>query len=396
MNNIKDYFPIYENNKNLIYFDNGATTQKPKVLIDSIVEYYSNYNSNIGRGVYKLAQASEDIYNNSKKNIHDFFNSSNYQLVFTSGSTESINIAAHIVSQNIHNKKTIILPFFEHHANILVWQELALKNNLNIYWVKEESEILNPENISQEILQDTFLIAFTHVSNVTGEIIPIQKWLSLSKSIGAISLVDGSQAVCSLELNINKLEPDFYCFSAHKMYGPMGLGILFINSKYINSKPLKLGGGIIQDVTFSGYELLENENIFEAGTPNVANAYAFSKTITWLKEQNWKNLIDYTHELNEYFVLKIKELNISPIIISKELAKTHITSFNLENIHPHDVGTYLAKKNIAIRVGKHCAHPLHEQLNINSSVRVSFGIYNNKEEIDFFIQQLKKCKLFFE
>ncbi len=396
MNNIKDYFPIYENNKNLIYFDNGATTQKPKILINSLVEYYSNYNSNIGRGVYKLAQASEDIYNNSKKNIHDFFNSSHYQLVFTSGSTESINIAAHVVSQNIHNKKTIILPFFEHHANILVWQELALKNNLNIYWVKEESEILNPENISQEILQDTFLIAFTHVSNVTGEIIPIQKWLSLSKSIGAISLVDGSQAVCSLELNINKLEPDFYCFSAHKMYGPMGLGILFINSKYINSKPLKLGGGIIQDVTFSGYELLENENTFEAGTPNVANAYAFSKTINWLKEQNWKNLIDYTHELNEYFVLKIKELNISPITISKELSKTHITSFNLENIHPHDVGTYLAQKNIAIRVGKHCAHPLHEQLNINSSIRVSFGIYNNKEEIDFFIQQLKKCKLFFE
>ncbi len=396
MNNIKDYFPIYENNKNLIYFDNAATTQKPRVLMDSIIEYYSKYNSNVGRGVYNLAQLSEELYKNSKKDIHEFLDSNNYELVFTSGSTESINIAAHIISQYISNKKTIILPFSEHHANILVWQELASKYNLKIYWVKNESEILNPTTISKEILEDTFLISLAHVSNVTGEIMPIEKWLSLSKEINAISLIDGSQAVCSLDLSINKLNPDFYCFSAHKMYGPMGLGVLFINQKYKQSKPLKLGGGIIQDVTFSGYELLENENTFEAGTPNVANAYAFSKTLNWLKENNWKNLIEYTHKLNEYFVQKVKEIDISPISISKELPKTHITSFNLENIHPHDVGTYLAQKNIAIRVGKHCAHPLHQHLNINSSIRVSFGIYNNKEEIDFFIEQLKKCKLFFE
>ena len=395
MNNIKNNFPIFQNHKNLIFLDNASTTQKPEILITSLNDYYFNYNSNVGRGIYKLAELSENKYQESKEFIKKFFQAENYELIITSGSTESLNVAANI-SVNFSNKKYIVIPFFEHHSNILIWQSLAKKLKLEIFWINELENFKNPKLILDNIKNDIGVIALTQVSNVTGELIPIEPWVQFAKEIGAITVIDGSQSVASLELNINELDCDFFAFSAHKLYGPMGLGGLFMKSKFLNSEPIKYGGGIIEDVTLEQFELIEGTSRFEAGTPNVANTYAFSNTLKWLKENNWTSLLKQTKDITLNLQYDLKNIGIEPLFLSKDFKKTHICSFNLENIHPHDVGTYLANKNIAVRVGKHCAYPLHKKLNLNSSIRASLGIYNNEQDIKIFINTIKETINYFK
>ncbi len=395
MSHIKENFPIFKNNKGLVFLDNAATTQKPTVLLDSLGEYYYHYNSNVGRGIYKLAELSENCYQDSKSNIKNFFKASNYELMITSGSTESLNIAAHI-STKFTKKKYIVIPFFEHHANILIWQSLAKKLNLEIFWLQNLTQFNTPINHINHIKDEIAVIALTHVSNVTGEIIPIEPWINLAKEIGAISVIDGSQSVTSLMINLNEMQCDFFAFSAHKLYGPMGLGVLFMNPKFLEAEPIKLGGGIIEDVTLSHYELTEGINRFEAGTPNVANTYAFSKVLDWLRNNDWEQLLKQSKELTNSLYLELEKINIVPIYLSRDFLKTHICSFNITNVHPHDVGTFLSNKNIAVRVGKHCAYPLHQQLNLNSSVRASIGIYNEQNDIDYFIGTLKDVQNYFK
>lgn len=395
MKTIKDEFPIFKNHQELVFLDNASTTQKPNILIDALGEYYSNYNSNVGRGIYKLAEVSENKYQDSKENIKKFFKGSKYELLVTSGSTESLNIAAHI-STSFNKKKYIVIPFFEHHANILIWQSLAKKLNLEIFWIKDLENFESPSEYLQGIKEEIAVIALTHVSNVTGELIPIKAWIDYANDINAISVIDGSQSVTSLLINLNELNCDFFAFSAHKLYGPMGLGFLFMKPKFLNSEPLKLGGGIIEDVTLDNYELTEGVNRFEAGTPNVANTYAFSKVLDWLSMNQWDALLQNSKEITKKLYLELENINIKPIVLSPNFNKTHICSFNIPNIHPHDVGTFLSNKNIAVRVGKHCAYPLHQQLNLNSSVRASIGIYNNDNDIDYFINTIKDVKKYFK
>lgn len=395
MKNIKKNFPIFENQKKLVFLDNAATTQKPSVLIDALSEYYYNYNSNVGRGIYKLAELSENHYQDSKNKIKKFFNASNYELVVTSGSTESLNIAAHI-STNVNKKKYIVIPFFEHHANILIWQSLAKKLNLEIYWIESLENFNSPKIHLDKIKHEIGVIALTHVSNVTGEIIPIQPWIDFAKEINAVSVIDGSQSVTSLLINLDNIGCDFFAFSAHKLYGPMGLGFLFMNPKFLKSEPIKLGGGIIEDVTLQNYELVAGISRFEAGTPNVANTYAFSKVLDWLTANEWGNLLVKSKELTNKLYTELENINIKPIILSDKFSKTHICSFNILGVHPHDVGTFLSNKDIAVRVGKHCAYPLHQHLNLNSSVRASIGIYNNEEDINYIIKVLKDVQNYFK
>jgi cysteine desulfurase/selenocysteine lyase len=397
MNEIKNNFPLFNSNPELVYLDTAATAQKPKAMIDSLAEYYINFNSNVGRGVYELANLSENCYNYSKKIVSEFIGCKKSNIIYTNGCTDSLNLAAHIAQQKIKNsgKKYIVLPISEHHANILIWQRIAKENKLELFWVKEEELILEPKKIDREILDNTAIVAIAHVSNVTGEVYPVEKWCSLAKEIKAISIVDGAQAVTSLKVDMKIIDCDFYAFSAHKLYGPMGLGVLYIRDKLINSEPLKLGGGIIEDVDTHYYTLLDDSSRFEAGTPNVANAHAFSKAIEFLKENNWDGLLKQTHQLGEYLSESLINIGIIPLSLSSNFKKTHISSFSIPGIHAHDVGTYLAQKNIAVRVGKHCAFPLHAHLNVSSTVRASLGIYNTKEDINNLIKALKECIEYF-
>ena len=254
---------------------------------------------------------------------------------------------------------------------------------------------MNPYNIPQDILDNTAIMSIAHVSNVTGEEYPISKWCELTKKIGAISVIDGAQSITSLKIDISKINCDFFSFSAHKLYGPMGLGVLFINDKFLHHQPMKLGGGIIEDVETTHHTFIDESSRFEAGTPNIANAYAFSKVITWLEENHWDKLLEQTHILGEYLENELKKLNLNPLEINSKFTKTHISSFVIPGVHSHDVGTFLSQKNIAVRVGKHCAYPFHKYLNVNSSIRVSIGIYNTKDDIDEFILAIKDCIIYF-
>jgi len=395
MNNIKKDFPIFTNQPNLIYLDSAATSQKPQITINALSQYYDSMNSNIGRGVYDLARISEESYIKSKKTIANFICCKSKNIVYTLGCTESLNLAAHIIKQKI-KKKYIVLPISEHHANILVWQRISKEMNKEIYWVSNPEEINNPNLIPEEILQNTCVFSLAHVTNVTGEAYPVKKWCELAKKLGAISVIDGAQSITSIKINVLDIDCDFYAFSSHKIYGPMGLGVLYIKDKMIDSQPLILGGGIIEDVTTLDYELLEDISKFESGTPNVANAFSFSKTLEYLSSNNWDNLIENTHKIGTYLEESISNIGLEPISIGKEFSKTHITSFVIPNVHAHDVGTFLSLKNIAVRVGKHCTHPLHSHLKINSSIRASIGIYNNKEDIDQLINGLKECIQYFK
>ena len=394
MNNIKEQFPIFESYPNLIYLDSAATTQKPKSMLAALEEYYLKYNSNIGRGSYDLALLSETKYIESKKIVSNFIGCSYKNIVYTSGTTESLNLAAFISKQKI-SKKYIVLPITEHHANILIWQRIAKDNHLEIYWVTKKEEINNPSLIDKEILKNSSIFSIAQVSNVTGELYPIKKWCEVAKEFGAISIIDGAQGITSSIVNLKEIDCDFYAFSAHKLYGPMGLGVLFMKDKFIDSNPLRLGGGIIEDVDLLEHEFVEDISRFEAGTPNVANAFAFGKTIEFLNTNRWNELLSYTHSLGIYLHNELLRKNIKPIYISDNFQKTHISSFSLPNIHAHDIGTFLSQKNIAVRVGKHCTYPLHNHLHVSSTVRASLAIYNTKEDVDHLIEELLECIKYF-
>lgn len=391
--NLKNEFPIFKNYPELVFVDNGATSQKPSVLVESLKEYYDFYNSNIGRGIYDLAEKSQNVYDTAKQDIAKFIGATADNLIFTSGATESMNMIAYFVEQIIPSGSKILISIYEHHSNLLVWQRLAKEKKLFLEFIKDDSILLNPDLLSNDFFKEVSVIALTHVSNVSGETFPIEQWIRLAKKHNIISVIDGAQGITSDVINLKNLNPDFYSFSAHKIYGPMGLGVTYFSKKYFHLEPYKLGGGIIEDVEEHSFELSNESNRFEAGTPNVANIYAFSKVLNFLSDLNWKNCVDYTHDLNQYFYEQLSQLNFVSII--KSQLKGNLTSFNIQGVHPHDVGTFLSTKNIAVRVGKHCAYPLHYHLHLNSSVRVSFAIYNSKKDIDYIIQMIEECYHYF-
>lgn len=393
MMNIKQFFPLLVNNPNLVFLDNGATSQKPQILIDALQEYYSNYNSNIGRGVYDLAEKSQNAYDDSKLTIAKFIGTNPNNLIFTSGATESMNMIAYFAKQLIPNNSKILISIYEHHSNLLVWQRLAQEKNLIIEFIKDDSILLDPTSVTLSYFDNVSLIALTHVSNVTGQTFPIDKWAYFCRQNKIISVIDGAQGITSHSLNLNLINPDFYSFSAHKIYGPMGLGVTYFSPQHLKLQPYKLGGGIIEDVEESGFELSEEINRFEAGTPNVANIFAFAKVLEFLEQHNWPLQKMKTHNLNKYFYEELKKLDFVSVLTNYDSG--NLTSFNIKGVHPHDIGTFLSNKNIAVRVGKHCAYPLHAHLKINSSVRVSFAIYNTKEDVDYTILMIKECYKYF-
>lgn len=394
---IKDDFPIFDNSS-LVYLDNGATTHKPNMVIDAISYYYKNINSNIGRGVYKLAEKSTDAYEQTRIKMAKFINSPSKNIVYTAGTTMSLNLVANIIKQHIKPKGKIVLSVLEHHANILPWQRLAKELDLEIIYLSDNNILANPFLLEDSFWKDVKILSLTHTSNVTGQILPIKEWCYTAKKHNVITVIDGAQGISSEIVNVQDIECDFYAFSAHKLYAPMGVGILYIANKFLDSEPFILGGGIIEDVVEKDYFLLEGNHRFEAGTPNVADIYACSTALDYLESQNWSSLILHMKKLEMNLYDKLK--SDSRIQILNDESRTyfkhsHIISFNLKNIHAHDVGTFFSEENIAVRVGKHCTHPLHQFLKVNSSVRASFGIYNTEEDINKLIDTINRCFKFF-
>lgn len=394
---IKKDFPIFSTYPDLVYLDNGATTQKPVAMINALSDYYISKNSNVGRGVYHLADLSESSYENARTTVANFIGAKKENIIFTHGTTHSINQVAFIAAQLLKPGQKIILTVFEHHANILVWQRLATEKNLELVFIEDELVLAYPEELPDSFWDNVGLITLTHVSNVTGQVHPIKKWSQIAKKHNVLISIDGAQGIVAEKINLAEIGCDFYSFSAHKIYGPMGVGVLYISDDtiYNNISPMFLGGAIVEDVEKTKYSLVENFQRFEAGTPNVANVYAFGKTLEYLMEKDWQLLLEYCHNLNNYLIEQLKTVVDLKLLTPKHLPISHLVSFTVKGIHAHDIGTFLSNEGIAVRVGKHCTYPLHTFLNVNSSVRASIGIYNDPDDINYLIEKIKKTQKFF-
>ncbi|MEO6305777.1 MAG: cysteine desulfurase [Bacteroidia bacterium] len=396
INKIREQFPILNqkiNGYDLVYFDNGATSQKPLSVIDHISDYYKSSNANIHRGVHTLSRKATDLFEQSRKTIANYFNvKSDQQVIFTAGTTDSINIVAQgLAKKYLKAGDEIILSTYEHHSNILPWQLWAEANGGKLKVIP----LLNDQSIDYSKLEGlisskTKLIAITHVSNTLGLITDLEKIKTLTQKNSIPILVDGAQSAPHMPIDLQKLDVDFFVCSAHKMYGPTGVGLLYLSEKWLKELAVsKPGGGTIKTVTFEKTEYADGALRFEPGTPHIAGAIGFAAAIDFINSVGIKTIFDHEHELVQYAQAKMNELP-EIIVYGKSEHKAGVISFNVKGQHPFDVGTLLDKYGIAVRTGHHCTQPLMNCLNVPGTIRISFAIYNTKEEIDFFIEKLKK------
>ena len=399
----REDFPILKRkikNNDLIFFDNGATTQKPIQVIDAISDYYKNYNSNIHRSVYILGDESEKIYEESKHLVKEFINANSHEeIIYTSGTTESMNFIARITEQDVEDGDEIILTYMEHHANLVPWQQLAIRKNLTLRFLDlDELGRININQLKELINDKTKIVSICHASNVLGNINPVYEIGSLLKDKDIYFVVDAAQSVPHMKIDVDKMNCDFLAFSAHKMCGPTGIGVLYGKKNLLEKfDPVEFGGGMIGVVEekSSTWAILPDK--FEAGTPLLAEAAGLGATIKYLEDIGLENIESYTKELTKYLYDELSKISNIKIYGTNEISdRVSLVSFNLEGVHPHDLTSFLDEKGICIRAGHQCTQPLLGKLGTYSVARASLYFYNTKEEIDFFIQVLKETKEFFE
>jgi len=394
---IRAEFPILSqiiNGKPLVYFDNGATSQKPQIVIDAIAQYYQEINANIHRGVHTLSQTATDAYEVSRKKIQEHINAKHGQeVIFTSGTTHSINAVANGFASLIKTGDEVLVSALEHHSNIVPWQMLCEKTGaiLKVIPINEAGELIQTE-YDKLLSNKTKIVAVNHISNALGTINPIAEMIRKAHAVGAAILIDGAQAVPHLKPDVQALDCDFYVFSGHKMCGPTGTGILYGKESWLNKLPPYQGGGeMIATVTFEKTTYAELPHKFEAGTPNIAGGIVLGTAIDYLNGIGFENITKYEHELLEYATEKLLEIDGLKIFgTSKQ--KTSVISFNIQGIHPYDIGTIIDKKGIAVRTGHHCAQPIMDFYKIPGTIRASFAFYNTKEEIDIMVDAIQKAK----
>ena len=399
----REDFPILKRkikNNDLIFFDNGATTQKPIQVIDAISDYYKNYNSNIHRSVYTLGDESEKIYEESKHLVKEFINANSHEeIIYTSGTTESMNFIARIIEQDVEDGDEIILTYMEHHANLVPWQQLAIRKNLTLRFLDlDELGRININQLKELINDKTKIVSICHASNVLGNINPVYEIGSLLKDKDIYFVVDAAQSVPHMKIDVDKMNCDFLAFSAHKMCGPTGIGVLYGKKNLLEKfDPVEFGGGMIGVVEekSSTWAILPDK--FEAGTPLLAEAAGLGATIKYLENIGLENIESYTKELTKYLYDELSKISNIKIYGTNEISdRVSLVSFNLEGVHPHDLTSFLDEKGICIRAGHQCTQPLLGKLGAYSVARASLYFYNTKEEIDFFIEVLKETKEFFE
>lgn len=393
---IRKQFPILArtvNNKPLIYFDNGATTQKPQEVIQSLVDYYSNYNSNIHRGVHSLSQEATFHYDEARKFVAHYINAAHpYEVVFTQGTTESINLIAWCYGNKFVNEgDEIIISEMEHHSNILPWQELCLRKKASLKVIKvNENGTLDLERYTSLLSAKTKLVAVTHVSNTLGTVNDVKEIIKLAHDKNVPVLIDGAQAIPHLTVDVRDLDADFYVFSGHKVYAPTGIGVVYAKESWWNKFDVyQSGGGTIKTVSFEKTEYAELPHKFEAGTPNIEGAIGLASALRFVAGIGISTIANHEHVLTEYATEKLK-LIPGVRIIGEAPCKAGVISFVVDGVHPFDIGTLLDKQGIAVRTGHHCTQPLMQKYGIQGTVRVSFAIYNTIEEVDTFILALNK------
>ncbi|MBI5214199.1 MAG: cysteine desulfurase [Ignavibacteriae bacterium] len=398
---IRKDFPILSqqvHGKALVYLDNAATSQKPQVVIDSLVRYYTEFNSNVHRGVHLLSEQATKAYEESRVKVQRYINAKrSEEIIFTRGTTEGINLVAQSFGRaNIHEGDEIIISGMEHHSNIVPWQMLCAekKATLRVIPIDDNGEIILDEYV--KLFNDkTRFAAYTHVSNALGTVNPIKHMIETAHAHNVPVLIDGAQAIPHLRIDVQELDYDFYVFSSHKMFGPTGIGVVYGKKSLLETMPPYQGGGdMIKSVTFEKTIYNDLPYKFEAGTPNIADTIAFGVAIDYLNSLDFEAIHDYEQELLEYATEKLSTVN-GLTIIGTAREKAGVVSFTLDGIHPHDIGTILDTEGIAIRTGHHCAQLVMQRFCVPATARASFAFYNTKNEIDALVDGINKVKEIF-
>ena len=401
IDSIKKEFPIFDNkvqNNDLVYLDSANSSQKPRVVIDRIYDFYSKEFSNVGRSVHYLAVAATNLYENTRTSVQRYINAKDKnEIVFTKGATEAINLVANTFGQKyLEEGDEVLLTELEHHSNYVPWHFLRNSKKIKIEFAEiNEAGEITIEAIKNKITSKTKIISVTHLSNVTGAILPIKEIVELAHSKNIPVLVDGCQGAPHLKLDMQELDCDFYAISGHKMYGPTGIGVLYAKKKWLDDlPPYQGGGGMINEVKKTGISYGELPNKYEAGTMATAQVIAFNESIKFMEKVGIENIEKHEKELLDYG-LDILGKNNSIKIVGNPKNKGGVISFTIEGVHPHDIATILDEDGVAIRAGHHCCQILHEKLKLSATARASFGIYNTKDDIDQLSQSIENCKKIF-
>ena len=398
---IKKEFPIFDNkiqNNDLVYLDSANSSQKPKIVLDRIYDFYSKEFSNVGRSVHYLAVAATNLYENTRISVQKYINAQDKnEIVFTKGATEAINLVANTFGQKyLDEGDEVLITELEHHSNYVPWHFLRKSKNIKIEFaeINDDGEI-TLEAIKAKITDKTKIICITHLSNVTGAILPIKEIVNLAHSKGIPVLVDGCQGAPHLKLDMQELGCDFYAISGHKMYGPTGIGVLYAKKKWLEDlPPYQGGGGMIREVKKKGISYGDLPNKYEAGTMATAQVIAFNESIKFMEAIGIENIEKHEKQLLDY-AIDVLGKNNSINIVGNPKNKGGVISFNIEGIHPHDIATILDEDGVAIRAGHHCCQILHDKLGLPATARASFGVYNTKEDIDQLNASLNNCKKIF-
>jgi len=398
INKIRNQFPILNrkvNGEKLTYLDNGATSQKPQSVIDAINNYYKEENSNVHRGIHLLSELSTDKFEQTRIAVQLFIGAKhNHEIIFTKGTTDSINLVANGFRSLLKEGNEILISELEHHSNIVPWQMCCDISGatLKVIPILDNGE-LDMDKFEKLLSENTKLVSLSHVSNSLGTINPIEEIIEKCHRVGAKVLIDGAQAASYISLNMQDLDADFYCFSAHKMYGPTGVGVLYGKEEYLNELPPYQGGGeMIKEVSFEKTTYADLPHKFEAGTPNIAGVIAFKNAIDFISELGIKNIAKHVKYLLKYTTSEILKIEGVKIYGTSE-KKSGIISFNIKELHPYDIGMILDKLGVAIRTGHHCTQPVMNYYKIPGTARISIAVYNTIKEIDICIKSIKKAKM---
>ncbi len=398
---MKKDFPILErkiNSHNFVYLDSAATSQKPKQVIEAMNEYYTNYNANVHRGVYKISEEATEKYEGTRSKVKKFINSSSEQeIIYTRGTTESINLVMRGWGEKFIKKgDKIVTTIMEHHSNFVPWQQLARKTGAMFEVVGINKKYELDENELERKMKDAKLVAVSHASNVLGTINPIEKICKIAHDNGAIVLVDGAQSIPHIPIDVKKIDCDFFAFSGHKMLGPTGIGVLYGKKELLKSMdPFNYGGDMISEVHIEKSEWNELPYKFEAGTQPIAEVIGLGAAIDYLQKIGMNKVGEHEKELTTYAIEMLNEINCNIIGPTGIDNRVGAITFDVAGIHPHDLASLLNEKGIAIRTGHHCAMPLHEYLKLNATARASFYIYNDRKDVDALIEGIKYAKKIF-
>lgn len=396
VNEIRSCFPMYQNHPNLCYLDTGATSLKPKCVIDEMNDYYFNYGVNVHRGVYNLSYHATDKYEEARTTIANFINAKFNEVIFTKNVSQALNLFALCYGRNLNENDEIITSELEHHSSVLPWLKKCEEKKANLKYVELDSEgRITVEAFKKVLTNKTKVVALTLVSNVMGYLTPIKEIIALAHSVGAIVVVDAAQAVCHFKIDVKNLDCDVLAFSGHKMLGPTGIGVLYAQSKLLKLlEPLEYGGDMNEEVNKYSVTVKESPYGFEAGTPMIAEAIGLARAVKYLEEIGFERILAHEILLHNYALKKLSE--VEGITIYNKSAECAIISFNVDGVHPHDAATFFDEKEICLRAGHHCAQLITKWLNVPGTLRASFYIYNDFKDIDRFVDTVKEVVEFFK